>query len=67
MKVVTIEYIVQMYSDKLGWYLDSVCGTDYENAKKVYFRKTIQIPNRKFRIRAIKAADCWWNDPFLAN
>ena len=61
------EYIVQIFTKDYGWCLECVCGDNYNNASKAYFKRTIENPNNKYRIRTIRDIDCWWNDPFLAN
>lgn len=69
------EYIIVGDTDKFEDCLVLVCRTE-ESAKEALHRM-LTDPSRdderrmkghtNFRIKEVKAEDCWWNDPFLAN
>lgn len=62
-----VEYVVQVYTEDYDWCLESPCGKDRKKAERLCTKYSIENPNKKYRVRAIKSDKAWWNDPFLAN
>ena len=62
-----MEYIITEKTEKHGWCLWKVCGTNENWANTVLKQEQEAHPEKEFRVEAVKSKDCWWNDPFLAN
>lgn len=75
---VEYEFILVGDSDKYGYKECLVClmGHNEEQAKE-RFDQMMSNPTKNdvaimegqsnFRLKTVKSADAWWNDPFLAN
>lgn len=62
------EYIITKFDPRFGWSLHATCGCcKPEFADTVLQRIRSQHPEEQYRIEVTNPADCWWNDPKLAN
>ena len=62
-----MEYVILEKTEKHGWCLWKLCGTDKEWAEKVLAREQAEHPDKEFCIDEVESKDCWWNDPTLCN
>lgn len=63
-----MEYVIVEKTDKYGWCLWKVCGSDDRaHAERCLDREQSENPDKELRIEAISSKDCWWNDSFLSN
>ena len=60
-----MEYIVTVKTDKYGWCLHKVCGTDKDWAEKVMQREQAAHPDKEFRVEEVASEDCWWNETII--
>ena len=70
------EYIIVGDTKEFNDCLVTICGKEESFALEVLERiktnptdhdKVLMGEMNNFRIKKVKSADCWWNDPVLAN
>ena len=70
------EYIIVGDTEEFDECLVALCGTDFEKAKEALDKmindpdehaKELSKGHKNLRLKEVKSADCWWNDPVLAN
>ena len=62
-----MEYIITEKTEKYGWCLWKVCGTDKATAERALDREQAEHPEKELRIDTVQSKDAWWNDPHLSN
>lgn len=61
------EFILKKLYPKTGWCLFKLAGRTENSANEELARAQGLDPFGQYRVEEVVSADCWWNDPFLAN
>lgn len=61
------EFIITKKYPDTGWCLFKLAGKTENSANEELARAQGLDPFGQYRVEEVVSADCWWNDPFLAN